>query len=159
MVFAYKSSVWNLNCWFMVPTRSSFPTNWRDLAGWRASGVDFSSPSDQAPILFLLFIGTVLFFALVIMWLPVLRIRIHCFRIRIWQKMEKKFTTEKKCIIFKIKNRNYLSLGLHKGRPCKTWNFLNFFCFLGHLCSPGSGSGFGPIELIESRSNPDPKHR
>ena len=26
---------------------SSFPANWRDIAGWRADGVSFSSPSNE----------------------------------------------------------------------------------------------------------------
>jgi hypothetical protein len=31
-----------------------------------------------------------------------------------------------------------------------------YFC--GHFCPPGSGSGYGYTDLIESGSNPDPKH-
>ncbi len=36
--------------------------------------------------------------------------------------------------------------------------FLNFFFFVGNFCPPGSGFGYGSTDLIDSGSNPDPKH-
>ncbi len=59
-----------------------------------------------------------------------------------------------------------LSLSLHKGRPNYRWSLqasnkniqhfeiLSFFFFVGHFWTPGSGS----TDLIETGSNPDPKH-
>jgi hypothetical protein len=106
------------------------------------------------------------------------RIRIHLTRIRIRIQHfmlnsdpdpDPILTAEKK-INFFSKTTIYLFLGLHKRRPSyrrsfqlpkeniqhfKTWKFLIFFYFfVGHFCPPGSGS----TDLIESGSNPDPKH-
>ncbi len=121
-------------------------------------------------------------------YLPVFRIWIHWFRIRIqhfrlntnpdpgfwWPIIEKKIYGQKfLSYFFWSKIAIYLSLGLHKGRPCyrrsiqsfkrehptlQNMKFLDFFpIFVGNFFPPGSGS----TDLIESRSNPDPdpKHR
>ncbi len=63
-------------------------------------------------------------------------------------------------------------MGLHKGRPSYRRShtkrtsstskheiskiFLILICRVGHFCRPGSRSGYGPTELIETGSNPDP---
>ncbi len=79
-------------------------------------------------------------------WIP---IRIQSFRDQKFNKI----TAEKKFNIFLIKNCKYLSPGLLKGRPSYRRSLqlskqniqhfkLIFFYFVGHLCPPGSGSGF-----------------
>ncbi len=87
---------------------------------------------------------------------PMFRIRIRSFRIRIQgfddQKLErKKLQLKKNLICFWSKIAIDLSLVLHKGRASyrrslqppkehiqhlKTWNFVTFFIFVGHFCSP-----------------------
>ncbi len=80
------------------------------------------------------------------------------FRIFGWiaiQIRTKNYRRKKNLLFFFIKNGNYLSLGLHNGRPSfrrslqpskeniqhfKTWNLLTFSIFVGHF------------------SDPDPKH-
>jgi hypothetical protein len=86
-------------------------------------------------------------------------------------KNSKKFTGEKKLIFFGSKIEIYLSLGLHKKRPSyrrslppsalQSMKFLNFCQFkwvIFDLLDPDSESGYGSTDLIESGSNPDPKH-
>ncbi len=98
------------------------------------------------------------------------RIRIHFFRIRIQrlrletdpdpiriqgfndQKLKKNYSWKKNLLFFWSKTAIYLSLGLHKVCPSyrrslqlskeAIQHFKFFSTFVGHFCSPGSGSGF-----------------
>ncbi len=83
-----------------------------------------------------------------------------------WPKI-KKFTADKKCVIFWLKKiATYLFLGLYKGRPSsrrsfqpseeniqhfKTWTFLTFFIFVGHFPPPPHDPDPHPLTLL----NPD----
>ncbi len=100
-------------------------------------------------------------------------IRIHHFKLNTdpdpafwWPKIEK-YLQLGKMWFFLSNTAISLSLGFHKGRPSyrrslqpskgniqhfKTWNFWIFFYFVGHFCTPGSGS----TDPIESGSNPNP---
>jgi hypothetical protein len=72
-----------------------------------------------------------------------------------------KFTAEKNYIVFLSKTAFYLSLGLHKGRPCyrrslhpskeNIYHFITliFFTFVGNFHGSGAGSALG----IRSRKN------
>ncbi len=92
------------------------------------------------------------------------------------QKLKKIRLAKIRVHFFRIKNYNYLSLGLHKGRPSckrslqlskeniqhfKKWNFLNFFLLLWVIFGllnpdPDSEYGSGSIDPIEFGSNSDP---
>ncbi len=100
----------------------------------------------------------------ILCWIP-MRIRIQSGSRVSMTKNLKKITAGKKFNIFWSKIAIYLSLGLHKGRPSyrrslhpskgnikhfKTWNFLIFSIFVGHICPPGSG--YGSNDMIESGS-------
>ncbi len=83
-------------------------------------------------------------------------------------KNVKKFTAEKKNIIFLSKTTIYLSLGLHKGRPSyrrslqlsSIPNFFLLLWFIFALLDPNPDSEYESTDLIESGYNtdPDPKH-
>jgi hypothetical protein len=99
-------------------------------------------------------------------WIPI-GIRIQGLMTK---KEKKKFTTGIQIKFFWINICTiYLFLGLHKGGPAfshqkrtsstsKHEISKNFFQFCGHFCPPGPRSWYGSTELIESGSNPDPKH-
>ncbi len=83
-----------------------------------------------------------------------------------WPKIEK-FAAEKQLKIFLIKNCNLPILRLHKGRRSyrrslqpsqKNIKFFPFFVGLFAILDPDSEFGYGSTDLIESGSNPDPKH-
>ncbi len=79
-----------------------------------------------------------------------------------WPKIGKKLQMKKYQIFFWSKIAIYLSLGLHKGRPSYRRSLQPSKENIQHFKTPDpdldSGCGYGSTDLIESGSNPDPKH-
>ncbi len=90
-----------------------------------------------------------------------------------WPKFERKIHLKNVFCLFVIKTCNLLIPRPPEKRPSyrrsfqysketidhfKKWNLLTFLIFVGHICPPGSGSGSGSRNPIESRSGSTTPH-